>query len=958
MFFGSGVILGNGVNVTSILVDGVASSIAPLTVEETYTITPFTPILAKSGTGTPPYRYIVTNGTLPDGLILNSATGLVSGTTNLAQTVAPVTFAVQDSFDYTSPTTSTVNITVLSRITATAITTPLRSEATRTITPFQPLIAAGGNGVYTYSVTPSLPTGLTLNPSTGFVSGTPTVATAVTAYTFSVRDSLGITATTTSTINVTVYSLITAVATTTPQTFTSGVAITPFRPLLASNGTGTYTYSLAVGSVLPTGITLDPTTGYISGTTSQTNYGVVTVTIYVRDDLGITAATTAAVNLYVYVYITAIADATSSITSTVGIPISSFTPLTPYYGLAPYTYYYTGTLPAGLTYTNGVVSGTPTAASTGTVTFFVKDSLNNTASISKAVAFTVNAAISATANIVTQLLEVTVAMSAYTPLTAISGGTTPYTYYVATGTLPGGLSLDSSTGQITGTPTTAYGPSTVEIGVRDSLGATSATSAAVSFRVYPRITASGPDTGVQNLEVGVASANFMPIVASGGTGIYTYLSSVNLATYGLTFNTSTGMVSGTPTSTFSGTVSFTVKDSLNVLATKVGTHTYTIYPQLTASAVTTAQSYLIGTAITAYTPLTASGGTGTYTYSYTGTIPTGLTYNTSTGVLSGTPTARQTLSATFSVKDSLNITSTTTSTVSFSTGTGPTTINYLVVAGGGGGGQSGPPGQRAGGGGGGGGGGYVSGSYVQNPGTVLTITVGGGGTAGSPGAGGNGTASSLTSATSATGGGGGGGWTPATLSSSGAGKPGGSGGGGTPVNYPAIPGGYSPTGGGSGSQGGNGGSSGASPGGAPFPNQAYGGGGGGGGGANAPGSNGTIGPSPSFNITWTGSGGGGGAGKTWSFTGATLYGGGGGGGGGIYLSPGPSGASNYGGGGAGGSSTTGASAAGYSGGGGVVILSVPTGSYSGVKTGGTTSNPPAAPGQTVITYTSSGNYTV
>ena len=967
MIIGGGVSFHGGISIDSILADGVANAIAPVIAEETYTITPFTPIQAIDGTGTGPYTYIITAGTLPAGLALNPASGAVSGTTTTAQPVSSATFAVQDVNGYISPTTSTVNITVLPRITATAVITSLRAEVTRTITGFQPLIAANGNGVYTYSVSPALPAGLSLNPSTGVVSGTPTAAASQTSYTFSVRDSLGITATTTSAINITVYSLITATATVPPQTIYAAVAITPIRPLLATGGTGTYTYALAAGSVLPTGLSLNPTTGYISGTTSQANYGTVVVTIYVRDDLGVTASTTAALSIYVYVYITANRVDLVDINSTVNIPISPTTPIRAANGLPPYGYYFTGPpLPTGLTYntSTGVLSGTPTTTVAGTFTFIAVDSLNNTAATTVAFGITINALMTANTpggTVVPQELEVGTAMTPYIPLSRVSGGTPPYTYYLASYVFPAGINIDPTTGVISGTPTTTYGPSTVDIGLRDSVGSVSANIATVYFRVYPRITASGPDTGVQNLEVGLASANFIPIVASYGTGIYTYSSSVNLTAYGLTFNSATGMVSGTPTSPFSGTVLFTVRDSLGVQAAKVGSHTYNIYARITATADTTAKSYLIANAITAYNPLTATNGSGVYTYSYTGTLPTGLTYNTSTGVLSGTPTARQTTSATFSVKDSLNVVAPTTSTVSFYTGYGPVTIDYLVVAGGGGGGMSGPSGTRAGGGGGGGGGGYVSGSYVQNPGTVLTITVGGGGTAGSPGAGGNGTTSTLTFATSATGGGGGAGWTPSLLTSSGAGRPGGSGGGGTPTSVPSAPGitgGYAPNGGGAGSQGNPGGSSGASPGGAPFPNQATGGGGGGGGGSGGAGGAGAIGPSPTFNVTWTGLGGPGGPGRLWPFTGATLYAGGGGGGGGIYLTPAPSGTSNYGGGGTGGSSTTGGTAPGASGGGGVVVLSMPTVLYSGIKTGGTASNPPAAPGRTVITYSSSGNYTV
>ena len=55
-----------------------------------------------------------------------------------------------------------------------------------------------------------------------------------------------------------------------------------------------------------------------------------------------------------------------------------------------------------------------------------------------------------------------------------------------------------------------------------------------------------------------------------------------------------------------------------------------------------------------------------YTYSYTGTLPTGLIFSTSTGAVTGTPTATySTASLVFSVKDTTNSVASTTSTVSF-----------------------------------------------------------------------------------------------------------------------------------------------------------------------------------------------------------------------------------------------------------------------------------------------------
>ena len=68
-----------------------------------------------------------------------------------------------------------------------------------------PLQASKGCGGFVYSVSPTLPTGLSLNTSTGLISGTPTQLKTATAYTITVRDRCGATAQQTFTL--TVYSL-------------------------------------------------------------------------------------------------------------------------------------------------------------------------------------------------------------------------------------------------------------------------------------------------------------------------------------------------------------------------------------------------------------------------------------------------------------------------------------------------------------------------------------------------------------------------------------------------------------------------------------------------------------------------------------------------------------------------------------------------------------------------------
>ena len=63
---------------------------------------------------------------------------------------------------------------------------------------------------------------------------------------------------------------------------------------------------------------------------------------------------------------------------------------------------------------------------------------------------------------------------AYSSAITASGGTAPYTFALNSGSLPGGLSLNPTTGAITGTPTTA-GAFTFTVKVTDSTGGTALT---------------------------------------------------------------------------------------------------------------------------------------------------------------------------------------------------------------------------------------------------------------------------------------------------------------------------------------------------------------------------------------------------------------------------------------------------------------------------------------------------
>src|SRR5205823_5440277 len=110
-----------------------------------------------------------------------------------------------------------------------------------------------------------------------------------------------------------------------------------------------------------------------------------------------------------------------------------------------------GTLPAGLNIngSTGAITGTPTDAGLSSFTVQVVDSAG--ASATKALSITIAAALSIT----TTSLPGGTLGTAYSQTAASTGGTAPLTWLVSVGTLPAGLSINSSTGAIIGTPSAA-----------------------------------------------------------------------------------------------------------------------------------------------------------------------------------------------------------------------------------------------------------------------------------------------------------------------------------------------------------------------------------------------------------------------------------------------------------------------------------------------------------------------
>ncbi len=336
-------------------------------------------------------------------------------------------------------------------------------------------------------------------------------------------------------------------------------------------------------------------------------------------------------------------------TSVVGTAIGALTLAATGGTGAPFTWTDPGkTLPAGLVLSStGTVTGTPTGPGTAAVRLTVTDAGGRSATL----AFTWTTdypPLAATG--ANQNSTVGTAINALT-LTA-TGGSGGYVWTDPTTSLPPGLGI-SLAGVVSGTPSAAVTAKPVELLVTDAK-AGSTVKVSLTWTVLAPVTAQAP--GNQTSTAGTAIAA-LTLTATGGSSTYTWADPSATLPPGLGISPA-GIVSGTPTAAGTAAVRLTVTDSGGRTATV--TFTWTVLTPVTAQAPGN-QTSTVGTAITALT-LTATGGSGGYTWTAPSpTLPPGLGISTA-GVVSGTPTAAGTAAVRLTVTDSGGRTATVTFT--------------------------------------------------------------------------------------------------------------------------------------------------------------------------------------------------------------------------------------------------------------------------------------------------------
>lgn len=333
-------------------------------------------------------------------------------------------------------------------------------------------------------------------------------------------------------------------------------------------------------------------------------------------------------------------------------------------------------LPSGLTFstTSGQISGTPTV--TLSSTNFVVTATNSAGSDTKTIAVSVSAQLVPIISYSPSIISAVVG-TAITSLTPTNTGEAATSWSISP-SLPSGLSLNTSSGVISGTSTVTSASATYTITATTSTSATGTTTITVSSTNASATVPNAPTIGIATATgATTATVTYTAPGSDGGATITTY-----------TATSSPGSITGSVSQAGSGTISITGLTSgttytFTVVATNaVGNSS----PSTASNAITTTSSTLTGIVPTFSSVTTAANGftvtvtnyNATYTWAVSVTAPATVTIS-STGLITVTGLSGQGTPATVTVTTSRTGYTTQSASITGTTNPPPPPPNYLYT---------------------------------------------------------------------------------------------------------------------------------------------------------------------------------------------------------------------------------------------------------------------------------------
>ncbi len=611
-----------------------------------------------------PVTWSIISGTLPPGLTLSSGNTLaLNGYPTATGTFSNIVLRATDAAGR-SVQTDPITITVNARQPLNLVSSTSNPRYMVVSADDAAMVVSAQNTAYglpigqtnwTVSGANKLPPGVTYTVSDDAVtfSGKSDVIGVYSGISVSAVDSLGQSKTLNLTFNV-IKSPDPIALNVSAITTKIGFPVSMTAPYAAAALTTANTYGNTVFSspdAASFGLAVDPATGSISGNATAT--GQFTFNLAVKDDTGRTATKPVNVTVTPVMRVLVPAQLTTYQTKTVSSSAVAD------YALGAVTYAKGQTWPAGLTLDSqtGAIGGTITA-SVGTysgLTVIATDAVGDQQS-SNAFALTVQPAPDkpAIANVTNNKLYLgNVGQSvSYTPTVNISGKTGSWTtsgnsFAINVDVTKYGLSFDTATGTISGTPTATAILTNTVITVTSVYNDTSSTTPFTIYIAPSQAMAFNDKVTDYSVHTGVARTLNLSVANALGNVAYTTFSRSSAQVVPVYDNTNTNM---------SLTVGTAGSYTLNVQATDEPGRTVTKQYNLTAVTLAAqtglTMNFSSGKNATQNGPA-MTGVLGTLSYQYS-SLPVGLTYDQTTGVVSGNSTASGTYTINYTITDSFD----------------------------------------------------------------------------------------------------------------------------------------------------------------------------------------------------------------------------------------------------------------------------------------------------------------